>query len=196
MQLTRCDNGHYYDASKHSSCPHCGVQNLDIDFQKTVARRPDSVGLAPTQAKTGESSLDGEAKTVGVFRKKMGIDPVVGWLVCIDGPDRGRDFRIHSEKNFIGRSDKMDISIPGDESVSRENHATVSFNPKKSLFRIFPGESRGLVYLNEEEVITPIELKAFDVIELGQTKLIFIPFCGENFSWQQESTSDEKNDEA
>ncbi len=196
MQLTRCDNGHYYDASKHSSCPHCGVQNLDIDFQKTVARRPESAGIAPTQAKSGEGTSDGEAKTVGVFRKKMGIDPVVGWLVCIEGPDKGRDYRLHSEKNFIGRSEKMDIAIAGDESVSRENHATVSFNPKKSLFRILPGDSRGLVYLNEEEVITPIELKGFDIIELGQTKLLFVPFCGENFTWQQESPPEEKNEEA
>lgn len=191
MQLTRCDNGHYYDASKHTSCPHCGVQNLDIDFQKTVARRPE-----PSQARTGDSSAGEEAKTVGVFRKKMGIDPVVGWLVCIEGPEKGRDFRLHSEKNFIGRSEKMDVAIVGDESVSRENHATVSFNPKKNLFRIFPGDSRGLVYLNDEEVITPVELKPFDVIEMGQTRLLFIPFCGDNFSWQQESSTDEKNEEA
>lgn len=190
MQLTRCDNGHYYDASKHSSCPHCGVQNLDIDFQKTVARRPSDAG-----SPTGASAADGEGKTVGMFRKKMGIDPVVGWLVCVVGPDRGKDFRIHSERNFIGRSEKMDIVITGDDSVSRDNHAIVSYNPKQNIFRVYPGESRGLTYLNDEEVITPQELKAFDVIELGQTKLVFIPFCSDKFVWSQEETASEEKGE-
>ncbi|HWP97264.1 MAG TPA: FHA domain-containing protein [Syntrophomonadaceae bacterium] len=192
MQLTRCDNGHYYDSSKHSSCPHCGVQNLDIDFQKTMARKPAGVEGGPAGIQAG-AAQGGEARTVGVLHKKLGIDPVVGWLVCIEGPERGRDFRIHGEKNFIGRSEKMDIPVVGDESISRENHSIVSYNPKKNIFRIYPGDSRGLVYLNEEEVISPVALNPYDIIELGQTKLLFVPFCGERFSWQQEPASDEDN---
>lgn len=190
MQLTRCDNGHYYDASKHSSCPHCGVQNLDIDFQKTVAKRPSDAGSRPSEAAAGEG------KTVGMYHKKMGIDPVVGWLVCVVGPDHGKDFRIHSERNFIGRSEKMDIAILGDETVSRDNHAIVSYNPKQNIFRIYPGESRGLAYLNDEEVITPMELKPFDVIELGQSKLVFVPFCSDKFVWNQDVISSEDKGEA
>lgn len=192
MQLNRCDNGHYYDSSKHSSCPHCGVQNLDIDIQRTMPKQNLNIDLEKTQPRKGgtkeegSSFGDGEGKTVGIYRKKLGIDPVVGWLVAIKGADRGRDFRIRSERNFIGRSDRMDISISGDESVSRENHAIVSYNPKKSSFRIMPGDSRGLVYLNDEEVITPEELKAYDIIEVGQTKLMFVPFCGERFQWKEE----------
>ena len=45
----------------------------------------------------------GEGRTVGLIRKRTGLDPVVGWLVCIAGPDKGRDYRIHSERNFLGR---------------------------------------------------------------------------------------------
>ncbi len=176
--MTRCDNGHYYDPQKHSSCPFCGVQNLDIDIQKTMAKRPSGAAEKPAAPDSG-------AKTVGVFRKKLGIDPVVGWLVAVEGPEKGNDYRITAERNFIGRSETMDISIPGDETISRENHAIVSYNPKKKSFRLFQGESRGLVYLNEEEVITPEELKPYDLIEVGETKLKFVPFCGEHFSWQE-----------
>jgi hypothetical protein len=39
------------------------------------------------------------------------------------------------------------------------------------------------VYLNDEEVTVPTELKPYDIIELGQTKLMFVPFCGEHFQW-------------
>jgi hypothetical protein len=110
-------------------------------------------------------------------------DPVAGWLICLEGPDRGRDFRLHGEKNFVGRSPTMDVCIPGDDSISREKHAIVVFDPKKLLFWVMPGESAGLVYLNGEVVHSPSQLKRDDILELGKTKLVFIPFCGEKYHW-------------
>ncbi|MFE8694896.1 FHA domain-containing protein [Cytobacillus sp. FJAT-53684] len=197
--MKRCTNGHYYDETKHSLCPHCGVNidlNLDVTMPKRSTQGDDPVktqGIYPnpnselgkTIAKRPEEkrSHQSDGKTVAMIRKQMGIDPVVGWFVCIEGPDKGKDFRIRNERNFIGRSDKMDICISGDEAISRENHAIVSYSPKKRLFRIYPGDSRGLVYLNDEEVITVDELKLYDVIELGKTKLMFVPFCSEQFDW-------------
>jgi hypothetical protein len=43
-----------------------------------------------------------------------------------------------------------------------------------------------LVYLNDEEVLTPVEVAPYDRIELGETVLLFIPFCGERFTWPVE----------
>jgi Inner membrane component of T3SS, cytoplasmic domain len=199
--MKRCTNGHYYDETKHSLCPHCGVNidlNLDItlpkrltqddDLAKTKGIYPNSSSeLGKTVAKIpGERKKhQSDEKTVAMIHKQMGIDPVVGWFVCIEGPDKGKDFRIRSERNFIGRSDKMDISVSGDEAISRENHAIVSYSQKKRLFRIYPGDSRGLVYLNDEEVVTANELKPYDLIELGKTKLMFVPFCGKKFDWDE-----------
>lgn len=178
MESRRCENGHYYDPEKHSSCPHCGV-NIDLDPNESRNyTRSNPEGLTGVRGSSGA-----EGKTIAMINKQLGIDPVVGWLVCVEGPDRGRDYRLRSEKNFIGRSEKMDICIAGDGSISRENHATVSHNPKNNSFKIYPGEGRGLVYLNSEEVDTPRELNPYDTIELGQTKLIFVPLCGEAFSW-------------
>jgi hypothetical protein len=112
-----------------------------------------------------------------------GADPVTGWLVCVLGPDRGRDYRIKIEKNFIGRSPSMDIAIQNDESISRERHAVVAFDPKKQAFWLAPGETAGLVYLNGELVQAPVQLKEHDTIELGNSKLVFIPFCGARYQW-------------
>lgn len=170
MPMIRCNNGHYYDSEKHSDCPYCGVK--DINFGKTQAlkQEPDSLKKE-------------EGKTIGIQHKKMGIDPVVGWIVCIEGVNKGKDFRLHSEKNFIGRSETMDICIKGDETISRENHAILSYNPKNNSFKIYTGESRGLVYLNNEEVDIPALLKPYDVIEIGEAKLLFIPLCSEKFLW-------------
>lgn len=185
-QQKLCQRGHYYDPSQYLSCPHCGT---GVEIKPTTPKSP-GVGITDTLPPTGSQGkpapLGAElGRTIGVIRKKLGIDPVVGWLVCIEGADRGRDYRIHSERNPIGRSPTMDICINGDDTISRDSHAVVSFDPRRGKFRLHAGEGRGLVYLNEDPVDGSMELKPYDVIELGQTKLMFIPFCGERFQWTQ-----------
>jgi len=117
------------------------------------------------------------------------VDPVVGWLVCLAGPDRGRDFRLHAEKNFIGRAPSMDVCVAGDETVSRERHAVVIFDPKKQAFWALPGDAAGLVYLNGDIVHVPAQMQRDDILEVGQTKLALIPFCGDKYTWTREATT-------
>jgi hypothetical protein len=192
MAMKRCDQGHYYDADKHTMCPACGVPDLNIGKTRPLGAQsqPEATWRAPAtdEGKTirHDASKVGPrdaGETVALVKKKAGIDPVVGWFVCVEGADKGRDYRIRSEKNFIGRSEKMDIQISGDDTISRENHAVVSFNPKNWTFKVHPGDGRGIVYLNGKDVDAPQEIKPYDIIEIGQTKLAFMPFCGEKFQW-------------
>jgi hypothetical protein len=111
------------------------------------------------------------------------LEPVVGWLVCTEGPDRGKDFRLRGEKNYIGRALTMDVVIESDPTVSRERHGLVIFDPKKQIFWALPGDASGLVYLNGEIVNAPTQMKGDDVLEVGRTKLVLIPFCGEKYTW-------------
>lgn len=120
-------------------------------------------------------------KTIGIFS----MTKVVGWLVCVKGSEKGKDFILGSGRNFIGRSPSMDVSLMGDASVSRENHAVITYNPRGNNFSISYGTGHGIVYLNGEEVLSPMKLNPYDQIELGETILIFIPFCGENFKWEE-----------
>ena len=182
MKLIRCERGHYYDSQQHSSCPTCGVSGLEMQATQVKSSVPESnvpVTRAYGQGERGEVGV-----TVAMVRKKIGIDPVVGWLVCVRGPEKGRDYRIRSERNAIGRAADMTICIGSDEAISRENHAFISFNPRKGSFRIAPGDGRGMTYLNGEEVDVPMPMQAYDRIELGQTELLFVPLCGERFSWE------------
>ncbi len=48
---------------------------------------------------------------------------------------------------------------------------------------ILPGDSSGLAYLNEEAVYVPTELKPYDTIEMGKSRFLFLPLCGDNFEW-------------
>ncbi len=97
-----------------------------------------------------------------------------------------KDYKIKTGKNFIGRADDMDIQILGDNAISRRNHGIVVFDPKKKQTVLLPGDSNGIVYLNDDAVYTPQVLNPYDIIELGKSKFLFIPFCGEHFMWEDQ----------
>ncbi len=187
-KMTRCPEGHFFDASKHSSCPWCALpQDSGAVEQKT---RP--VGPPPLPPAPGAAAAPAAGPRPGAtVRAGMGAapgvrnEPVVGWLVCVEGPDRGKDYRLHSEKNFVGRATHMDVVIESDPTVSREKHASVIFDPKKKAFWVLPGEASGLVYLNGEMVNAPSPMKADDIVEVGQTKLVLVPFCGDKYNWTE-----------
>ncbi|MCC6342040.1 MAG: FHA domain-containing protein [Bryobacterales bacterium] len=188
--MIRCSEGHFYDPAKHNACPWCAKP---LDLGGTAGPDPAAGKTTPVQARetapepvpmTPGAPAAAPGVTKRVAPKELGIDPVVGWLVCVEGADKGRDYRIHTERNFIGRAQHMDICVSGDDSISRERHAILSFDPKKKQFWIQPGESTGLVYLNGDAVYVPMELKDRDLVELGQTKLMFLAFVNSGFQWR------------
>lgn len=112
------------------------------------------------------------------------VEPVVGWLVCLNGEDAGKSFTLKSGRNFIGRGADMDVVLSGDMSVSREKHAIILYEPKKRVFLAQPGESKELFYVNDEVVLNVTSLNTYDKIAIGNTELYFVPFCGEVFAWE------------
>jgi|HubBroStandDraft_5_1064220.scaffolds.fasta_scaffold467668_1 FHA domain len=184
-KMTRCPEGHFYDPTKHNSCPWCA---LPVDVEGGERTRPgqSTAGPPPLPPPPPPLPKPGVTRRAGTEGSGAKNDPVVGWLVCLAGRDRGRDFRLHAEKNFIGRSPLMDVCVAGDESVSRDRHALVIFDPKKQVFWAVPGDASGLVYLNGDIVHSPTQMQGDDVLEVGQTKLVLIPFCGEKYTWSRD----------
>ena len=90
-ELKRCKNGHIYDTSKYSSCPYCKAEGLETEVKE------DKINLV--------EEMNDDDKTMAYWAKDSRVDPVVGWLVCIEGADKGKDFRILSERNFICSGD-------------------------------------------------------------------------------------------
>lgn len=116
------------------------------------------------------------------------IAQVVGWLVVINGPGKGASREIGHGNNPIGRSPEATISLNfGDTAISREKHCILTYDPKSRNFFISPGDSRNLVYHNEGPVLAPTLMSSGDKIGLGETLLSFMPFCGEDFDWDDES---------
>jgi hypothetical protein len=109
---------------------------------------------------------------------------VVGWLVVIDGPGRGKSCSIGFGVNGIGRSESERISLNfGDSEISRDRHAVVTYDHKGRRFYIQHGGGANLTYVGDEPVLQPMELKGREVIGIGQTKLCFVPFCSAEFGW-------------
>ncbi|RKJ07279.1 FHA domain-containing protein [bacterium D16-54] len=114
-----------------------------------------------------------------------GFTPVVGWLVCIEGPDRGSDYRIRSGYNHIGRAEHMDICIRGDKQISREKHALIAYDDTEKIFFFGPSDGRNIVRVNGKMVMVPTELHPYDIVTIGTSRMIFIPLCGEKFNWSE-----------
>lgn len=113
------------------------------------------------------------------------FDPVVGWLVCIEGATKGTDYRIHSQNNYIGRSTRMDISIPGDPHISAENSAIIAYDNEDRTFYFGPGSGRNIVRVNGKPALSVEKIEAYDVLTIGTTKLLFVPLCGDRFDWNE-----------
>lgn len=207
MRQTRCEKGHFYDADRYASCPHCAnmaggmpqgnpTVTKTLDDQVTVtlgkpeqaAQMEQVVQMAPKSEGVAAEirevvPFDDEPVTQGLFKKDS--DPVVGWLVCTKGVHKGEDFRLRAGRNFIGRGQDMDIKLTGENTVSRDKHAIVLYEPNQRIFLAQMGESHELVYLNGELLLSNAQMKAYDRIQLGDAELMLVPCCGENFDWQE-----------
>ncbi|MEI8109039.1 MAG: FHA domain-containing protein [Verrucomicrobiota bacterium] len=111
--------------------------------------------------------------------------PVVGWVVVVAGPGRGRSVPLGYGMNQIGREAGNRVVLPfGDPQISRVKHATLTYDPRGKKFFIQHGESSNLTYVGDMPVLSPMELKSGELIRLGDTTVLkFIPLCGDGFNW-------------
>jgi len=117
-------------------------------------------------------------------KSRLTKQPVVGWLVVVNGPGRGESHVLSYGVNSIGRSPEERISLDyGDEEISREKHALLTYDPKGKKFYLQHGGGTNLTYIGNDPVLQTIELKGGEVISLGKTELSFVPFCGLQFDW-------------
>jgi len=137
----------------------------------------------PLRAPAGQEADDVQ-KTMPLFAGQHKYDPVVGWLVCIDGPAKGQDFRLLARVNSVGRSKKNVVCVEKATDISGENQFKVAYDAKHNEFTVIPGENiTNPNYLNGSALYTPNLLHAYDVIEAGSSQFLFIPLCNDRFTW-------------
>ena len=214
--LVMCAKNHYFNASVHSVCPICGSPAAGrmggyAPMDKPIANTAPAGGMgnfphteSPQAAAAAAPSVTAPASSwsvpsggvnpfgsptvIGSDTSDSRVDPVVGWLVCIEGPLRGTAWNLHAGYNYIGR-ETGDIHVQGDSQISREKHATVAYYDKNRTYYVGPAEGRNIIELNGEPVFSSTQLRSRDIIKIGTTKLMFVPLCGEEFTWDQEKSN-------
>ena len=114
------------------------------------------------------------------------VRPATGWLVCINGATKGTDYRIYQGYTYIGRDPAQNqIAIP-DDHVSSVPSARILYEETSRKFYINETNgARNPVYLNEKLFDGRVELQPYDIIRLGNTRLLFVPLCTEKFAWEE-----------
>lgn len=117
-------------------------------------------------------------------------DPLVGWLVVVDGPGQGSGLRLGYGANTIGRSGTMRVQLDfGDGQISRDKHAIVTYDPRSRKWFVQHGGGKNLTYVNGAPVLQATELAPSDEIQIGDTTIRLAPFCGPDFDWQDKEES-------
>ena len=163
-------------------------------------RRPAGRRAAPTQ-KTEAILTDIEEEKITVAKNRSRPDPdltrkknatqrgvqpesdhqaVVGWLVCTNGTEKGKDYRLYSGHNHIGTDLDMDVCLQA-AGIASSNHATITYDEDTNRFSVFTyGAS---VFLNGKLISKAEELKSNDRIALGEMQLDFIAYCKGSIKW-------------
>jgi len=119
--------------------------------------------------------------TRGIFHQ----DPVVGWLVVVGGPGLGAFRPIFEGNNTLGRSPSQRIPIDfGDDTISSEEQAYIRYDSGDRTYLLIPNLAKtNIVTLNDKKPTAAAPLQAMDLITVGRTQLVFVPFCGPEFDW-------------
>ncbi|MDO5112234.1 MAG: FHA domain-containing protein [Clostridia bacterium] len=192
MTLIKCPVGHWFDSARYPTCPECAGTTLTIDraatCQTPFAADDDNTVTRPLYVSPGGEvtcSLedDRDGRTVGAWSFEN-FDPVVGWLVCMDGSERGRDYRLYTGRNSIGRSAENQVRIVDDATVSAVQHAFIVYEPNNNEFFLSPGRSLQTTLNGRPlERLQSVRLTDGDRIALGRSQFIFMAFCKGEIKW-------------
>lgn len=166
---------------------------LADDFEKTR--------LLPRREPEGEPGMADDDKTVIVTppmrSRKPGesaapndpmADPVVGWLVVVAGPGQGQTLKLGHGMNSMGRAEGQRCRLDfGDTEISRNSHATLTYDPRGRKFYLMHGGGQNLTYLAETPVLAPTLLTGGELISMGKTTLKFVALCGPDFDWSEQA---------
>lgn len=142
----------------------------------------------PTEVDDAEETVvEDRIKVVGPSGKTKKIRPVVGWLACTKGPCKGMDYRLHANYNKIGRDPALDVSIE-DPKFSKAPVAWVGYFQETNAFFTGAESSTNVLYINGLPLPAgqSREFAAGDRMRMGDTELLFVPLCGESFTWSKD----------
>lgn len=158
-------------------------RHMELDSPPTtrVVRSPAKPAAEPAGAPRTTLVRGRQQVKRGSFEQ----DPVVGWLVVVGGPGIGQFRPIFEGNNTVGRSGDNRIAIDfGDDAISSEEQAYIRYDSAERSFLFVPNLAKtNVVSVNDKRPTGAVALSQMDVITMGRTQLVFVPFCGADFDW-------------
>jgi hypothetical protein len=153
-------------------------------------------GAPPTTrvVRGGPPKVEADSPRTQLVRGKVQVkrgafeqDPVVGWLVIVGGAGMGAYRPIFEGNNTVGRAATQRIPLDfGDDSISSEEQAYIRYDSAARSFLFVPNLAKtNVVSINDKRPTGAVELHQMDVITIGRTQLVFVPFCGTEFDWAE-----------
>jgi len=159
-----CANGHQLEDS-WEICPYCQKTGYAVAAKPDAKTRIDAT--VATQGASEAATVVG-IRTVAVAEKHK--SPVVGWLVAMNGDQKGEDFRLREGQNILGTSPDADVILKDGSAAAR--HASIRY--KDGTFFLTDLDSNNGTHLNDgEQPIAREALKDNDVIRIGELVLKF-----------------------
>ena len=167
VAIRQCANHHYFDDEKFKVCPIClmaqqqGAEPADETVGYTIPLSDDE------DLTVGYGMVEGDRMT----------KPTVGWLVCVGGSERGRDWRLHEGRNDVGTTADADVLL-AEKDAQKRWYCSVIYDGKHREFLVIPGTG-ALVYHNGVLLTGPEPLQDGDEIGIGveEVLLCFQSFC-------------------
>ena len=77
-----------------------------------------------------------------------------------------------------------DIQVAGAPTISGREHVYISYDAEEAKFYLTPNmKARNMARLNRKPLLQSTELVSRDSVQIGQTVLLFVPLCNEEFRW-------------
>lgn len=162
---------------------------LDFDprdeIDQSVMRPTGRSGRIRTRLLTEGAEDTSYSPPVGTDKMRGGrVRRPVGWLVVVEGPGTGDWFALESGLTHLGRGADQDVCLDfGDQSISRQSHAFITYDIARHRFQLCHGKSRNRTRLNGNVVEHKAPLSHGDCISIGKTTLRIAIFCDDQFSW-------------
>lgn len=169
-----------FDLDKYFECPYCKDNNKSDDNVTVTMKKSEDDAITMAYSEFQEDSI-----TVYNEYSNKTSRLLAGWLVCISDHNKGKCYSVFEGRNFAGRSREMDIYLPDDNYISRQRHFSIVYEPRKKEFLLVPGN--GELLLNDNPLLKVTVIKENDIITVGKSKAIFVPYCTKERNWDEEN---------
>ena len=157
-----------------TACPMCGHVAIEMKraLETEQLANKEIFKIGTFIHGTGGAGMEQPVKELPVSERRK----LIGFLISYSNSPNGDFYPIYEGKNYVGRAASSNVFIQGDSSVS-EKHLSILYRVVDKKIKFKDEQSSNGTYVNGE-LCDEGELKNFDRIDVGATRLFFmeIPF--------------------